>query len=508
MGDEFRTVGNPLHTSVAIAGSGSAGEADVGVLGGAVASDDEAVAQRFVCEHSSVLKAAREDDPSASWLAVFPPTCTESATAWIQTRSTVGMLASLMAEPVDWRRILWVRSGSLYSSLGGLATEQLVAALELADYLQLPKSLSRRLREQAAVVELGDSVLHAASGADLLPLLHECPALQQAVMVARAKLLAPFVGRPMFTSALYDGAAGFPFTPMMRPMTPADSAAGDSAAGDTAPLVRWSADAEHQAAAESAGYHAAGRILAGRALELGDTPICVSDAPALAACSTGDVAALRALQAAGWAVPLDVVVRHAARCGSVPVLQWCHESGFFEAHPHLFDACDAEAARAGQTPVLRWARHARGCLKPGLDVVAAHAGQIAVIQFLCGEVPGYERRSERACLAAVQADCLPALQCLAAYGYPLTPDLAVTAAALDRRAVLSFMRAHGVEWHAAMCRVVARRGGLDTLQWLRAQEPPCPWDGRVIVEARLNGFASVAAWARENGCPEPGAVGV
>jgi hypothetical protein len=59
-----------------------------------------------------------------------------------------------------------------------------------------------------------------------------------------------------------------------------------------------------------------------------------------------------------------------------------------------------------------------------------------------------------------------------------------------------------------MCRVAARQGSLDTLQWLRAQEPLCPWDSGVIAGARLNGFAAVEAWARENGCPEPGAVGV
>jgi hypothetical protein len=496
-----------LHTSIADAGNGSAGEAAVSDFDVVVTSDDEAAVQRFVCEHSSVLKAAREDDPSASWHAVFPPACTESASAWDRTRSTVETLASLMAEPLDWRRILWVRSRSLYSSLGGLATEQLIAALDLADYLQLPKSLSQRLREQAAVVELREAVLSTSTGGELLCVLDECPVLQQAVMVARAKLVAPFVGRPMFASGLYDGAAGFPFTGL-KPIAAeagADSAADGAAAA--APLVRWSSDAAHHAAAESAGYYAAGRILAGRALELGDTSICVSDAPALAACSTGDAAALRALQAAGWAVPLDVVVPHAARCGSVPVLQWCHDSGFFEAHPHSFDAGDAEAARAGRTLVLRWARQARGCLKPGLDVVAADAGQTAVIQFLCGEVPGYEK-SQRACLAAVQADRLPALQCLAAHGYSLTPELVVTAAALGRRSMAAFMRAHGVEWRVAMCRVVARQGSLDTLQWLRAQEPPCPWDGSVIVEARLNGFTTVEEWARENGCPEPGAVGV
>jgi hypothetical protein len=44
----------------------------------------------------------------------------------------------------------------------------------------------------------------------------------------------------------------------------------------------------------------------------------------------------------------------------------------------------------------------------------------------------------------------------------------------------------------------ASRGGLEVLQWLRAQDPPCPWCEETIAEASS---MRVSRWAEENGCP-------
>ena len=39
------------------------------------------------------------------------------------------------------------------------------------------------------------------------------------------------------------------------------------------------------------------------------------------------------------------------------------------------------------------------------------------------------------------------------------------------------------------------------LQWIRAQDPPCPWDSSVCYQAALNGHLEVLRWARSQGCP-------
>jgi hypothetical protein len=39
------------------------------------------------------------------------------------------------------------------------------------------------------------------------------------------------------------------------------------------------------------------------------------------------------------------------------------------------------------------------------------------------------------------------------------------------------------------------------LQWLRAQDPPCPWDGRVVRDATTRGHHELAQWAVAHGAP-------
>jgi hypothetical protein len=40
------------------------------------------------------------------------------------------------------------------------------------------------------------------------------------------------------------------------------------------------------------------------------------------------------------------------------------------------------------------------------------------------------------------------------------------------------------------------------LQWLRSQDPPCPWGGQVLRLARYAERQDVVQWAQENGAPK------
>jgi len=42
----------------------------------------------------------------------------------------------------------------------------------------------------------------------------------------------------------------------------------------------------------------------------------------------------------------------------------------------------------------------------------------------------------------------------------------------------------------------AQNGHLEVLQWLRAQDPPCPWDSSVCSSAAHKGQLEVLQWAR------------
>ena len=51
-----------------------------------------------------------------------------------------------------------------------------------------------------------------------------------------------------------------------------------------------------------------------------------------------------------------------------------------------------------------------------------------------------------------------------------------------------------------MCRMAAKGGHLEVLQWARTNG--CPWDTRTCSRAAEGGHLEVLQWARSNGCPE------
>jgi hypothetical protein len=58
-------------------------------------------------------------------------------------------------------------------------------------------------------------------------------------------------------------------------------------------------------------------------------------------------------------------------------------------------------------------------------------------------------------------------------------------------------------WDYQTCAEAAVYGHLDVLQWLRAQEPPCPWDAGACTAAACSGHLDVLQWLRAQDPPCP-----
>ena len=58
-------------------------------------------------------------------------------------------------------------------------------------------------------------------------------------------------------------------------------------------------------------------------------------------------------------------------------------------------------------------------------------------------------------------------------------------------------------WDVSVCTFAAFGGHLEVLQWLRVQDPPCPWDQGVCRYATVNGHLEVLQWARAQDPPCP-----
>jgi len=56
---------------------------------------------------------------------------------------------------------------------------------------------------------------------------------------------------------------------------------------------------------------------------------------------------------------------------------------------------------------------------------------------------------------------------------------------------------------AETCKAAAEGGQLDVLEWLRSQDPPCPWSVETCQYAALNGHLDVLKWLRSQNPPCP-----
>ncbi|AVK76339.1 Ankyrin repeat protein [Pandoravirus kuranda] len=65
--------------------------------------------------------------------------------------------------------------------------------------------------------------------------------------------------------------------------------------------------------------------------------------------------------------------------------------------------------------------------------------------------------------------------------------------------VLQWARANGCPWDEAAPALAAMRGHFDTIKWLHANG--CPWDANTCAEAVLAGHSDILVWLRDNGCP-------
>jgi hypothetical protein len=72
--------------------------------------------------------------------------------------------------------------------------------------------------------------------------------------------------------------------------------------------------------------------------------------------------------------------------------------------------------------------------------------------------------------------------------------------------VLTYLREHGWErfFHEPkVMEAAAEKGHLETVQWLRSLNPPCPWDERVCRAAASSGRLGMLQWLRQQQPPCP-----
>jgi hypothetical protein len=417
-------------------------------------------------------------------------------------------LAALHAEELNPFRICHVSTDSLFESLGGCSAADVPDLTHLAEYLQLPKALVVRVEQHAAAAELMAPAAGVSARRDSEQCLRDAlcgspvlkPLWAAATSAARASLPAEWSDTSF--AVLQHGLCG----------APPEAVEGVTGSERTAGAV---------------AQYAAGRMIAGHPpLDSRTIPVTARNqaGPLWVAACAGDLPALQRLHVReSWALT-ERVVEAAAAGGSVEMMLWLAARGMKPTHR----AC-AAAAGAGRLAMLQWL-HARGCpitfgcstaaakygrlealqwlygqgvqLTPYVVDAAIHGGQVDVLSWLESKMGALVPPRWPLTVCAAKVGQLPVLQWAHGRGYPLSADVFSEAARRrDGAAMLQWLRAAACPWSEEVCLAAAGSGNLEALQWLRAQEPPCPWDGRLLQLARARRLDDVAEWAAASGCP-------
>ena len=139
---------------------------------------------------------------------------------------------------------------------------------------------------------------------------------------------------------------------------------------------------------------------------------------------------------------------------------------------------------------------------------AASQGSLEALKVLhAAKLPGTMWRTGVCSSAAAHPNSLPMLTWLRAQQPPVPWDEGTCAcAALEGNlSLLQWLRAQEppAPWDVTCTAAAARRGNLSLLRWLRAQRPRCPWDRTCAAAAAAAGSVSILQWLRAQVPPCP-----
>ncbi|BCU03443.1 F-box incomplete domain containing protein [Pandoravirus japonicus] len=154
----------------------------------------------------------------------------------------------------------------------------------------------------------------------------------------------------------------------------------------------------------------------------------------------------------------------------------------------------------GHGDLLQWMR-AQPDPCPWHPKVCAAAAEIDSMRFSMPDRGHAKRRAARG--RRVRVAKRPPL----AHNTPLADD----AVGNHRTPVLAWLRAQDppCPWDEGTCSAAAWYadvGGSEVLRWLRAQDPPCPWDARTLTALAFRGTVEAFVWAYDQGAPCNGEV--
>lgn len=187
-----------------------------------------------------------------------------------------------------------------------------------------------------------------------------------------------------------------------------------------------------------------------------------------------------------------VVCSHFIADGSLELLKWSHEMGFYMNRT----ACSFVAARNGHLHLLEWLETETDSnwWRRGVIAEAARGGHLNVLEWLnvrdCGA-------DEWTCVSAARGGHIHVLERLKELGCLLTIFCCSAAARGGHLETLKWLRDNGCRWNADTPEEASRGGHLHVLKWLIRNG--FKLDGSICFPAASKCHLHVIKWAAKHG---------
>ncbi|PNH06649.1 Ankyrin repeat domain-containing protein [Tetrabaena socialis] len=193
-----------------------------------------------------------------------------------------------------------------------------------------------------------------------------------------------------------------------------------------------------------------------------------------------------------------IVIR--ATAGS-PTADWQAKVEWLEVHgcPPTAEACSNTAAKPDALPRLQWLRQRGYPLSDDVAASAAGAGNAEALQYVLDEGVRVDDGMMR---CAADGGHVAVMEMLHAHGAPIdkeTVGLAAAAGHLTAVAWLVERLGAGAALTTDVFAAAAQAGSMELLRWLRARG--CPWDETVFAAGAEGGSEEQLEWLAEQGCP-------
>lgn len=189
----------------------------------------------------------------------------------------------------------------------------------------------------------------------------------------------------------------------------------------------------------------------------------------------------------------------AARSGSIETLEYLFRHHYLIGTTTMMEAVHSD----NSVKVVRWLMAHKGEweFNDDVEVEAAKIGNIEALEVFSEreKFPGF---AEKVLKYAGVSGSIDLVNYLVGTERGLKPPVLYMAAMKGHLHLVMHLRETlRCRWNATVCWMAAYFGHLHVLQWLRGQNPPCPWDSMVLRVAKQRNHAEVLKFAVENDCP-------